>query len=81
MYKGVRVTCMYQWSKKGPITLEILVDILTALDDLKVFEINMAAGILPFLLVDGHGSRFQLLFPLNIHDLLHEWVVVIGVPY
>ena len=64
MYKDVHLPCMVPWSKKGSITSDILVSILTSLDDLKVFEVNRAAGFLPFLLVDGHGSRFQLLFLL-----------------
>jgi len=48
---------------------------------LKVFGVNGAAGILPFLLVDGHGSRFQLQFLHYINGMLHTWVVVIGVMY
>ena len=57
LYKGVRVPCMCWWSKKGSITLKILVDIFAALDGLKVFEVDRDAGILSFLLVDGYGSR------------------------
>ena len=81
MYKGVRIPGMCCWSKNGSITLDILVDILAAREHLKGFEVNRAAGILHFLLVDGHGARFQLPFLRYIHDPLHEWVVVIGVPY
>ena len=61
VYKGVSVHCMCRWSKKGSITSEILDHILAALDDLKVFEVDKAASILPFLLIDGHCAiRFQL---------------------
>ena len=81
MYKGVSVHCMCRWSKKRSITSEILVDIFAALDDLKVFEVDRAASILPFLLIDGHVSRFQLPFLRYIHDPLKKWVVVISVPY
>jgi hypothetical protein len=35
----------------------------------------------PFLLVDGHGSRFELPFLDYIHNPEHPWTVAIGVPY
>ena len=35
----------------------------------------------PFLLLDGHGSRFGLSFLEYINDAWHEWAVCIGVPY
>ena len=35
----------------------------------------------PFLLLDDHGSRFQLPFLHYINDPAHPWVVRIGVPY
>ena len=33
------------------------------------------------MLVDGHGSRFELPFLRYISNDSHEWTVVIGVPY
>jgi hypothetical protein len=35
----------------------------------------------PFLLLDGHGSRFELEFLDYINDVNHKWTVSIGVPY
>ena len=35
----------------------------------------------PFVLFDGHGSRFGLPFLRYINNPGHEWVVCIGVPY
>ena len=57
----------------------ILIDILAPLEHLKVFD--CAEGRKPFLLVDGHGSRFVLDFIKYVNDPLHEWVVCIDVPY
>jgi hypothetical protein len=37
-------------------------------------------GINPFLLLDGHGSRFELPFVEYIHGD-YGWIVCIGVPY
>ena len=80
-YKGKTVPCLSRWSEKGGITTHILVDILSALDSLLIFDINRRNGIKPFLLVDGHRSRFELPFLEYICSPLHEWAVVIGVPY
>jgi len=41
-------------------------------------------GIPPFLLLDGHGSQFQLDFleyANDVHDEGHKWNVCVGVPY
>jgi hypothetical protein len=35
----------------------------------------------PFLIIDGHGSRFDLLFLEYINNPEHNWNVCIGVPY
>ena len=71
--------CLTRWSPNGSITSAILIDILATLDHIKC--IDRSSGRKPFLLVDGHGSRFQLDFLKYVIDPCHEWVVVIGVPY
>ena len=38
-------------------------------------------GVKPLLLVDGHGSRFEIPFLRYISDEAHEWTVVTRVPY
>ena len=55
-----RVLRMMRWSKKGSITSDILRDALKTLDHYKIF--NRSDKMKPFLLLDGHGSRFELPF-------------------
>lgn len=38
-------------------------------------------GVKPYLLVDGHGSRFELTFLHCSNHPDHDWVVCIGMPY
>ena len=78
-FQGKEVPCLTRWSPNGSITSAILIDILATLDYIKC--VNRSNGRKPFLLVDGHGSRFQLDFLKYVIDPNHEWVVVIGVPY
>ena len=59
----------------------MLVDILSALDTLHIFDSNRDNIIKPFLLVDGHRSRFELPFLWYICDKEHKRAVVIGAPY
>ena len=49
------------------------------LDTLKVFD--RSTGKKLCVLLDGHGSRFGLLFLEYITDPLHQWCILIGVPY
>ena len=58
-FKGKKIPCLVRWSPKGSITSEILVDILKTLDYLNIFVDERAQGKKPFLLLDGHGSRFE----------------------
>ena len=78
-HNGVHIPCMTFVSESGGITAEILVVILTILDNLNVFlRIN---GLIPFLLLDGHFTRLDPLFLKYINDPLHLWKVCLGVPY
>ena len=61
------------------MTSEILRDAIADLDLHDV--IPQRPGLSPFLLLDGHGSRFQLPFLQYINNPEHPWVVCIGVPY
>ena len=79
IFQGKEVPCLTRWSPKGSITGDILVDIVSTLDTLSVFD--RSEGRKPFLLLDGHGSRFALNFVQYVTDPLHEWAVCIGVPY
>ena len=78
-FNGKVVPCFCRWSEKGSITTEILRDILATLDILEVYP--RTGGRIPCVLLDGHGSRFGLPFLEYITNPLHEWCILIGVPY
>ena len=78
-FQGKEIPCLTRWSPSGSITAEILIDILATMDHYGV--IDRSHGRKPFLLIDGHGSRFQEDFLKYVIDEDHEWVVCIGVPY
>jgi hypothetical protein len=52
---------------------------LQFMDKLNIF--HRSYGVNPFLLLDGHGSRFELPFLEYITCKDHKWKVCIGVPY
>jgi hypothetical protein len=52
---------------------------LKYIDDLEVFD--RSDGVNPFLLLDGHGSRFEIDFLEYINSPEHKWTVCVGVPY
>ena len=77
--RGIEVPCFCRWSKKGGITTDILTDILKELDHRNLFpRLN---DLTPFVLLDGHGSRFGLPFLEYINHPDHKWAICIGVPY
>ena len=79
VFQGTEIPCLTRWSPSGSITADILVDILASMDYYGVCD--RSQGRKPFLLLDGHGSRFQESFLSYVIDPRHEWVVCIGVPY
>ena len=80
-YNGKVIPCMIRYSPGGGITPQILTDILKTIDSLGVFDKEREEGIRPFLLLDGHQSRFSIPFLEYITDPAHPWKVCIGVPY
>jgi hypothetical protein len=78
-YNGVDIPCFCCCSENGSITANLLVEMLKAMDSLKVFD--RSDGVSPFLLLDGHGSRFELPFLQYINNPLTHWNVCIGLPY
>jgi len=58
--RGIEVPCFIRWSTNGSITSSILKEALMEIDHLGVLP--RVDGVKPFLLVDGHGSRFGLDF-------------------
>ena len=52
---------------------------LKTVDKIGVFD--QTDGVPPFLILDGHGSSFDLLFLQYINTAATKWNVCIGVPY
>ena len=78
-FQGKEIPCMVRWTPKGGITSEILAEALQHIDSYNVFQ--REDGRMPFLLLDGHQSRFELPFLEYITNTRHEWQVCIAVPY
>jgi hypothetical protein len=66
------VTC----SESGSITSDILTNVLKYLDKKLNFDRSEADL---FLLLDGHGSRFELPFLDYINNPISKWTFCIGV--
>jgi hypothetical protein len=66
------------------MTGQILLDVLKHMDALNLFtddRQNNNKRRVPFLLVDGHDSRFNTSFLHYINNESTQWMVCIGVPY
>jgi hypothetical protein len=59
-YNGVTVPTFCCCSENGSITADLLVDMLSVIDSLGVFD--RSDRVPPFLLLDVHGSRFDIKF-------------------
>ena len=81
VYKGKTIPCMVRFNEGGGINGTILKEIFETLDKLEVFDEDRKEGRKPFVLLDGHQSRFDLEFLEYINDPKHEWCFWIGVPY
>ena len=68
------VTC----SESGSITSNILMECVKHID--KCLELDRSE-VTPFLLLNGHGSRFELPFLDYVNSEETKWTVCIGVPY
>ena len=66
-------------SPKGGITSKQLKEMLECMDSLNLLPCVQGEQF-PFLLLDGHGSRFQMPFKRYIGNAQHKWKVCIGVP-
>jgi len=82
---GKEIPCYITCSENGSITSEILTDILKYIDSFDIFDRTEA---IPFLLLDGHGSRFGLCFleyvnppPPPPEEKDHSCTASIGTPY
>ena len=73
------IPCKVWWTPKGSVTSQILAEALQYIDSFEVFDrIN---GKYPFLLFNGHQSRFKIPFLDYICDNQHKWQVCNEVPY
>jgi hypothetical protein len=80
-YQGIEVPCMVEFTEGGGINSHILTKIFQTLDFLKIFEEDRKLGYRPYVILDGHQSRFDLDFLTYVNDENHRWSIVIGVPY
>jgi hypothetical protein len=78
-FRDVDVPCFVQYSPHGGLTPTILTNCLRRMDELHLFpRVN---GKTPLLLLDGHNSRFNLLFLQYLQSDNHPWFCCIGLPY
>ena len=80
-YKGINVPAFVTFTEGGGINGEILTKIFQRLDRLHVYDEDRKKGQIPFVLLDGHQSRFDLGFLEYINADEHKWNVCLGVPY
>ena len=80
-YKGKEVPAFITFSEGGGINGNILTEIFQRLDKYQIYDSDRKKGLVPFVLIDGHHSRFELSFLQYINDPKHRWNVCIGVPY
>ena len=78
-YKGKTVHVLCHWSAECSFTSAILVDMFAVVDHFGIMD--RSTSVQTFLLVDGHGSRFELPFLEYICDPLYLWAVCDNVPY
>ena len=79
-FNGKIIPTLVRWSPSGSITSDILRDTLATLDHYEIFDCSCDERK-PFLLLDGHGSRFELPFLQYVTSPDHPWMVCQGVPY
>jgi hypothetical protein len=79
-FNGKYLPCFVGCSPKASITSELLVQMMSMIEDSGAFPRSPELGD-PFLLIDGHHSRTHLNFINWINDPDHCWKVCIGVPY
>ena len=80
VYNRKEIECLTFASPSGGITGEILVKVLSYLDEAGILP-SAQGGPTPCLIVDGHQSRLDPCFVEYINSEGHKWKVYIGVPY
>ena len=80
-YKGKAFPYIVEFSEGGGVSGHVLTNLLRNFNYFKLYDNDRKYGIIPSLLVDGHGSPFDLVFLKYICDKNHKCTVVFGVPY
>jgi hypothetical protein len=80
-YKVKVVDCWVVYTEHGSIASELLADMLQKIDSYKLFDDDWANGVRPVLLLDGHGSRFEVPFLRYTMSKKHKWYHCIGTPW
>ena len=80
-HNGIEIPAYVTFNEHGGMDGKILTEIFRRLDHLKIYDDDRKEGLTPFVLLDGHQSRFDLEFLEYINDPFHKWNVCIGVPY
>ena len=70
IFNGNNITCYINASPKGSMTSDILADMLKWNDKKTVYP-HQKDGPIPFLLLDGYGSRLDVPFLSYINDPSH----------
>ena len=78
-FRGKVVDTHIDWLPHGGIDSAMLVRIFKKMDDYNIFE--RTENLNPFVLLDGHHSRFEVDFLQYIINDAHKWHVCIGIPY
>jgi len=79
-FNDKHIPCFCACTENGSITGELLRKMLETIDEIGVFD-REGTGLNPFLLLDGHGSRFELDFLDYINTAETKWECCIGLPY
>ena len=61
-FKGKEVPAFVTFSEGGGTNCGILKEIFERPDKLEIYDEDSRNGLTPFVLLDGHGSRFELDF-------------------
>jgi hypothetical protein len=81
MFRGKEVPCFVRFHESGGITGELLLQIFKTLEYHELFHDARANGKTPFVLMDGHGSRFYLPLVQYLNAPSSKYCMSIGVPY
>jgi hypothetical protein len=80
IFEGKQVPTFVCCTENGSITSFLLATMLKRIDDIGVFPYQKNLPD-PFLILDGHGSRFYPPFLEYVNDKNQHWWTCVGTPY